>query len=57
MTVVMMTTVTPQLHLLMYLTTAIKAIYWSTLTTKTHKRNKLKTISKDNKMHHHHHNK
>jgi hypothetical protein len=51
-----MTTVTTQLQLLTYLTTAIKAIYWSTLTTKTHKRSKLKIIRKDNKMYHHHHN-
>ena len=56
MTVVTITTVTTQLHLLKYVTTAIKAIYWSTLTTKTHKRSKLKIISKDDKLYHHHHN-
>jgi hypothetical protein len=56
MTVVRMTTVATQLQLLTYLTTGIKAIYWSTLTTKTHKRSKFKIIRKDNKMYHHHHN-
>jgi hypothetical protein len=44
-----MTTVKTQLHLLAYLTTAVKAIYWSTITIKTHKRSKLKIIGKDNK--------
>ena len=37
MTVVTMTTLTTQLHLLTYLTRAITVIYWSTVTTKTQK--------------------